>query len=79
MEVVKTLLECFKIGTLCGCKHGWGKNKREAGVSPARTRRCNVGVPFQYVTGVAGKTKWNEEHKVRRPAYDGTGRPRVIG
>lgn len=25
--------------------------KREKGVSPLRTRRCNVGVLFQYVTG----------------------------
>ena len=25
--------------------------KREAGVSPARTRRCNEGVLFQRVTG----------------------------
>ena len=28
--------------------------KREAGVSPARTRRCNVGVLFQNVTGSTG-------------------------
>ena len=25
--------------------------KREAGVNPARTRRCNVGASFQNVTG----------------------------
>ena len=32
--------------------------KREAGVSPARTRRCNGGVLFQNVTGcISGKTK----------------------
>ena len=46
--------------------------KREAGVSPARTRRCNVGVLFHYVTGYAGKTEEDVDHKVRRPAYDGT-------
>lgn len=34
MEVVKTLLEFLKIGTLCGCKHGQGQeNKRAAGIS----------------------------------------------
>lgn len=26
--------------------------KREVGENPARTRRCNVGVLLQYVTGV---------------------------
>lgn len=33
--------------------------KREAGVNPARTRRCNVGVLFQRlaVIGFAEKTK----------------------
>ena len=32
-KVVNILLEFFKIGILCGCKHGWGKDKREAGIS----------------------------------------------
>lgn len=28
MEVVKTLLEFLKIGTLCGCKHGRGQKQK---------------------------------------------------
>ena len=36
-----------------------GMVKREAGASPARTRRCNVGVLLQYVTGVS----WEDEAK----------------
>lgn len=36
-----------------------GMVKREAGGSPARTRRCNVGVLFQYVTGIS----WEDETK----------------
>lgn len=35
-------------------KSNFGSVKREAGVSPARTRRCNVGVLFQNVTGNTG-------------------------
>jgi len=34
-----------------------GMVKREAGVSPARTRRCNVGVLLHNVTGVS----WEDE------------------
>lgn len=34
-----------------------GLVKREMGVIPIRTRRCNGGVCFQDVTGNAGKTK----------------------
>ena len=36
-----------------------GPVKREAGVSPARTRRCKVRVLFQYVTGKS----WEDETK----------------
>ena len=47
--------------------------KREAGESPARTRRCKEGVLFQIVTDVCvGKTKQNVDNQVRRPAYYGT-------
>ena len=60
-------------------KSNFGSVKREAGVSPARTRRCNVGVLFQNVTGNTGKTELSVDYEVRRPACYGTGRPRVIG
>ena len=50
-------------------KGGLGPVKREAGASPARSRRCNEGAGFQFVTGhLPGKTELGEDLKVRRPA-----------
>lgn len=50
-------------------KGGFGPVKREAGASPARSRRCNEGAGFQFVTEhLLGKTGHGDELKVRRPA-----------
>ena len=59
--------------------------KREAGASPARTRRCKKGVSFPQAQALrtslvaTGKTKRNVDIQVRRPAYYDVVGPRVIG
>ena len=53
--------------------------KREAGASPARTRRCNVGVLFYNVTGKPGRRNKMWITKSEDLPMMVLGRPRVIG
>ena len=56
--------------------------KREAGVSPARTRRCKEVVVFYAFSShwiSLGRPKYNVDSQVRRPACDDIVEPRVTG
>ena len=60
----------------------FGPVKREAGVSPARTRRCKEVAVFYALSShwfMPGRPKYSVDIQVRRPAYDDIVEPRVIG